>query len=103
MVTHSGWALVRRFDAIRDHHRAGVFLVSERGRDSQRPSIIFKRSVFQIFECWKSLAAQTSSSFIHSLRQYGGTDPEVPPAASLAGQVHTDQPPLVHAGDLNSA
>jgi hypothetical protein len=103
MVTHSEWALAKRFDAIRCHGGAGVSLVNKRGRDSQRPSIIFKRCVFQIFECWKSRAAQTSSSYTHSLPRRGGIDPEVLPAASLAGQVRADQPPLVHTDELNLA
>jgi hypothetical protein len=102
MVTHSGWALVRRFDATRCHRRAGVFLVSARGRDSQQPSIIFNRCVFQIFECRKSCAAQISSSYAPSLPRYVGIDPEVLPASTLAGQVRAKHPPLVHTDELNS-
>jgi hypothetical protein len=103
MATHSEWVLERRFDAIRGQRRAGVFFVRERGRDSQWPSIIFNRCVFQIFECWNSRAAQTCSSHVHSLPRYGGVDSEVLPAASLAGQVRADQLPLVHTDELNLA
>ena len=103
MVTHLGWVLARRFDVTRCDRRAGVFLVWQRGRDSQRPAITVNRGVLQIFKCGKSRAARTSSSYVHSLPQYGGIDPEVLPAASLAGQVRAEQPPLIHTGDLNSA
>jgi hypothetical protein len=77
--------------------------VRERGRGSQRPSIIFNRCVFQIFEWWKSRATQTSSSYVHSLPRCGGIDLEVLPAEGFAGHVGADQRPLVHSDDLNSA
>jgi len=77
--------------------------VWELGRDSQWPSIIFNRCLFQMSERWKIRVAQRSSSYVHGLRRCGGIDPEVLPAASFAGHVRADQPPLVHTGDLNLA